>query len=187
VLLRRPGTSDSERNGGAATQDPYGPGMRARFEAAKKWRERQGLPETGPVSAAMENTKRYPNAARTGNWTLRGGSKPGARQGSGGVHGDGGDSPGLRRPRDAEQAPAQQAQGSAASTEDEETLQAVLERYKVARSQQPRGPEATRAQRLAAEVPNVVKKLSSSKMAAGAALLCTTVAISVGVGLGLKF
>lgn len=151
-------TNRAEESRTGNSDSIYGPGMRARFEAAKKWRERQGA-SSGPVRAARESTS--PGNA---GFAARGG-------GDSSVDGDG-DGFGSRR-----------AEGGASdgpSVEDDETLEAILRRHKAARSQP---SDAARSGRTVASEtrPFLTGKmkahaLGGSKIAGavGAALLCTT-------------
>lgn len=144
ILVKRAGEAEVD---GVVSHGVYGPGMRARFEAARKWRERrrEGA-KSGAVKAAMENTN--------GDATEGGGRYNRDKDGFG-----------FRYPN------GEAAHGSTSTADDGETLQAILLRHKVARTQ-PSGWH-----RFASEMPFITRKtFGGSKIAgaAGAALLCTT-------------
>ena len=158
ILVNRAGNASSN-DGGAS--HVYGPGMRARFEAAKKWRERQGA-TSGPVKAARENTN-------------RGGGDAKRDEGFGFRHPNNGQTPIVDNTRGS----------TSTADDDDETLEAILRRQKAAyrSSSHPADAARFRNKRFssASELPSLVTRnaaqVRASKVAAGAvgaALLCTT-------------
>lgn len=154
ILVKRAGKAKS---GYGVASRVYGPGMLARFEAAKNWRERQGA-TSGPVKAARENT----TPRDTGLAACQGGDLNRSADGFGFRYTGGG------------------AQNTRMTVDDVEVLETVLRQHKAFRSQP---SDATLSRRtIASEVPLNARKIahafSSPKIAvvgvAGVALLCTT-------------
>ena len=158
ILVNRAGNANSN-DGGAS--HVYGPGMRARFEAAKKWRERQGA-TSGPVKAARENTNQGDAA-----FSRRGGGDAKRDEGFG-----------VRHPNNGETPIVDDKRGSTSTTDDDdETLEAILRRHKAARSHPADAARFRTKQFSASELPSLVTRNAqrASKLAGavGAALLCT--------------
>ena len=174
ILLKRVGVGGANTDaddGGSGASDVYGPGMRARFEAAKKWRERRGAPPTGPIRAASETTMPKTPAEKE------------ERQ-----HGF------VFRQRTSTNDEGEDSKKTTTTGGDDdanETLEAILRRHKVARSSKPASAAAATAgmrrndlfSSSSAEsvMPKVVNGLrrhaassSSAVGASGAALLCAT-------------
>ena len=60
IMLQRRGSSPDP------VDDAYGPGMRARMEAARAWRERSGAAASGPMAAARERSEARARAREAG-------------------------------------------------------------------------------------------------------------------------
>jgi len=60
IMLERRGSSPDP------VDDAYGPGMRARMDAARAWRERSGAAASGPMAAARERSEMRARAREAG-------------------------------------------------------------------------------------------------------------------------